>query len=503
MRIGFAKSGTASDIMTGNVDGGTKSPPTPTVFEGASLELVISKILRQVGPDARILSASKVRRGGVAGFFTRESYVITLAPGRVNSSSKSAPSRAAKRSPTRQAGEHRTSSSNGKAGLIRANGTAATNGSNGVRAGTGTASESVSAKPGADTWDAVVQATEAVTDVLELSASGEGGQEPPGATLGHPGTEAGNGNRPASDPPTVARGNPATDGADRSFDAILHKVIKAAGAGPEPMKAAVATPGPMKAAVATPEATKAAVANPEPTGVSEPDPEIETPPHPSHVALARLGLPSHLLPTLGHHSGDTTEPVRREELASAILKAMATLPPPPKPPSMAGSILAVVGDAEAAVRLAGEIANEIGLDPNEVPVASPVPLRRRVPARRVIRGADGAAERAPGWKRRPHPTVVAIVAPMASPYRGWARHLLGSLDPTAVWAVVPATAKTGDIDAWAKDMGGVNALVVEGTEFTRTPAEILAAGIPIARLDRLKATPEQWAAILTERLEAS
>ncbi len=49
-------------------------------FDGADLEKVLAEVKAELGDDATILSAHKVRRGGVAGFFTRERFEVEAEP---------------------------------------------------------------------------------------------------------------------------------------------------------------------------------------------------------------------------------------------------------------------------------------------------------------------------------------------------------------------------------------------------------------------------------------
>jgi hypothetical protein len=47
-------------------------------FEGAELDDVLERVRAEVGPDARIVGANRIRKGGVAGFFAKEGYEVIV-----------------------------------------------------------------------------------------------------------------------------------------------------------------------------------------------------------------------------------------------------------------------------------------------------------------------------------------------------------------------------------------------------------------------------------------
>jgi hypothetical protein len=69
-----------------------------------------------------------------------------------------------------------------------------------------------------------------------------------------------------------------------------------------------------------------------------------------------------------------------------------------------------------------------------------------------------------------------------------------------VWGVAGATHKAEDVAAWADGLGGIDALAVEDSASTISPAQVLATGIPVASLDGQRATPVLWAALIAARL---
>ena len=212
------------------------------------------------------------------------------------------------------------------------------------------------------------------------------------------------------------------------------------------------------------------------------------------VALLRLGLEASVIAPVvtGRAAGRPLEALLLEAFAD-----VAAAPPPPRRP---GTLLVIVGEGVPARRLGATLADEIAIDPAEVPFAS-----RHADAHAVatgsllVRSAEEAAERAPGW-RRSRAAVVVVDAPMSGADRSWAHQLIAALQPTAVWGVVDATAKTEDITAWAESLGGVDALALEHIEATVSPAAVLGAGLPVARIGGQPTTAARWVATVMDRI---
>jgi len=47
-------------------------------FEGGELEELLERVRNEVGPDARIVAANRIRQGGVAGFFARQGFEVVV-----------------------------------------------------------------------------------------------------------------------------------------------------------------------------------------------------------------------------------------------------------------------------------------------------------------------------------------------------------------------------------------------------------------------------------------
>ena len=49
-------------------------------FEGPVLEDLLERVRAEVGPDARIVAANRIRKGGVGGFFARQAFEVLVEP---------------------------------------------------------------------------------------------------------------------------------------------------------------------------------------------------------------------------------------------------------------------------------------------------------------------------------------------------------------------------------------------------------------------------------------
>src|SRR5205814_7117634 len=111
--------------------------------------------------------------------------------------------------------------------------------------------------------------------------------------------------------------------------------------------------------------------------------------------LAHLGLPHSLLPADMSHG-----------LHCALVDAMSALPVPPPLPSGKGSVLAVIGERNAALAIARDVAESIEIDPEDVVVCGPRRRGRSAHTWLELSSAADAAEHRRSWRWRMHPTVV-------------------------------------------------------------------------------------------------
>ena len=397
-------------------------------YEGPDLEALLEQVRTELGTGTKIVSANKVRSGGVAGFFAKESYEVIV--------------------------EHD--------GIVM---------------------------PAADLADDPTRSVRprdiapSLMDLVDQVSSEERAAAPRISTESEPF---------AAVMERVARdaGIP-TPPADLSVDDEPDDVTDA-----EVVPTAAAPPAPV-----IPPAPAAVVAPAAPTMPAAPAPVASAPavvppmhrPAPNQTgALIKMGLPAPLVPAIA--SPATAE--------AALRASLSRLPVAPDMPKGTGSVVAVVGERQAALALARDLSAEAGLDPDAVTIATRKRLPARTPENLIINGSDDAMEKRRSWRRRERPSVVVIDTDLCADKPAWAYHVLAALEPEATWGVVEATRKTEDVAAWVVGLGGVDALAVNDLDATTSPAAVLQLDVPVGRIDGRTATPSLWAALLTERLAA-
>ena len=228
-------------------------------------------------------------------------------------------------------------------------------------------------------------------------------------------------------------------------------------------------------------------------------PAAPTPPAPPAAPvvdadLARLGLPEDIT-----RAAAAVPAPPGADPSAWLLDLLQKIPAAEGLPQAPGSVVVVVGGRDAALRLARQMADELGLDHDSLLIASAGYRGRAVPAHRRLTGVESAADARSSWRRRLRPTIVAVDA--APGHSGdWARRVIDALEPTMVWGAVEATRKPDDVFEWAEQLGGFDALGVTELDRTVSPAAVLQCGIPVGRLDGQPASPLQWTAILAPRL---
>ena len=206
--------------------------------------------------------------------------------------------------------------------------------------------------------------------------------------------------------------------------------------------------------------------------------------------LSRMGLPARLIP----------RGVEQTELKGALVESLVRLPAPPVVPAGLGVVIVIVGAAAAPVHFARDLSEELHLDPDDVVLATRDELGNGIPPWLQMNDAGTAHARRRSWQRRDRPTIVACSLPPMSQSLKWAREMLDHLEPTITWAIVDAGWKREDIAHRIEALGGIDVLALDHLEETVSPASALELGIPIGRLADEHASPLTWTELLLERM---
>ena len=408
-------------------------------YEGPDLEALLEQVRTELGTSTKIVSANKVRSGGVAGFFAKETYEVIV--------------------------EHD--------GLVLPAADLADDPTRSVR-------PRDIAPSLMDLVDQVSTEERAAAPRISTES------EPFAAVMERVARDAG---IPAAPAPDLS----LTDEPDDVSDAeLVEAPVAKPAAPPAPVAAAVVASAPAPVVLPAPVAAPMPAAPAPVSAAPVVIPQHQPTPANQTGALMKMGLPAPLVPAIA--SPATAE--------AALRASLSRLPVAPDMPKGVGSVLAVVGERSAALALARELSAEAGLDPDAVTIATRKRLPARTPENLIISGSDDALEKRRSWRRRERPSVVVIDTDLCADKPAWAYHVLAALEPEATWGVVEATRKTEDVAAWVVGLGGVDALAVNDLDATTSPAAVLQLDVPVGRIDGRTATPSLWAALLTERLAA-
>jgi len=411
------------------------------LLEGADLAELMVHVRAEFGPTARIVRAERVRTGGLAGFFARERYELTI-------DVPDAPA-----APT--------------TGLLRRRMPAA-----GAGAGAG-----------AGGIDALLAAADAAD-------AGPDGYGPPGSDVLAP---ARAGAVPEA-PPRVSTG-------EEAFASVLEQMRAMTGAvAPDHQLEVPAPAAPVPAGPVDAGGRAFEPAAPPVLPAPAPAPAVERVPADARVAaggvprdaLAELGVPAALLAAVGDG------PV---ELAR-LLAAVPAAPPVPRDP---GTVLVVAGPPEDAARVAELLALRSGSGPVVLAGDAEAGAGAGTggsAGRRLTTAAAAARWRAEPTGTD-GVTVVALGVRPGRAREDAAAELLAALAPDQAWGVVDARSKTRDCARWIAGVGArrpLDALAVGGLFDTSEPGTVLGLGVPVAWIDGVPASRVAWAAALGEHL---
>ncbi|GGC01722.1 hypothetical protein GCM10010972_13200 [Cellulomonas carbonis] len=425
------------------------------LLEGEDLPALMARVKAEMGPGARIIKAEKVRTGGVAGFFARERYELTV--------EVPEPETARRPAGRGRAGAGSRSGASGAAGA----GTGGAVGAVGIEALLAAAEAAESDDGGAGGARSSADAGTAEPPVVSTSSPSFAEiLESMRQMVGPAGASAAEGSAP---PPAVPAEAPASDlaGADTS-----------AQAGPD---------------VGAGEASSAEVVEDVPADAVETDAVVEAPPRPGNgssvSALLELGVPTRLLQ--GFSSPDTPLPL------SVLVRRFDR---PPTLRALPGGVIAVVGAPDLALRTSMQMAARAGVEPQDIVLAGAMPPvaghgRRLQTPSAVARARARIAEDVP--------TIVAVGVGEERSDWTLAADILDALTAHQAWAAVDARRKLVDVRRWMRAVGAhrpFDALAACNTFDAQAPGAVLGLGTPVGWVDGLPATPVVWAAVLSERL---
>ncbi len=450
--------------------------PTRLLLEGADLAELMVHVRAEFGPNARVVRAERVRSGGVAGFFARERYELTI----------DVPDESAVPPPSLRSR---------RAGLLGISGISGTSG------GPGGSGGSTGAAAGPVGLEAMLAAADAADErpdgtVLASSAAGTGG---PGATVAPVGPRVSTGQEAFAS--VLERMRQLTGGVVEDHQLEVPPPVPAAPPAPAaPAAPALAVGPPVASASSVASADRAfePLAPPAAVRSAVPETAAATPPVPVPVRPAGPGVPRDVLEELGVPAALLAAAGPGPVELSRLLSTVPTAPPVPRDP---GTVLVVVGPPEDAVRVADLLALRSGETGTTVVHAGDVePTSGH--GRRLTTTA--AAER---WRARAgdadEMTVVALgVRPGRSRETAGA-DLLAALAPDQVWAAVDARSNVRDCVRWLGVIGSlrpIDALAVSGLFDTSEPGSVLGLGVPVAWIDGVPASRVAWAAALGEHL---
>ncbi|MDA8295487.1 MAG: hypothetical protein M0004_02655 [Actinomycetota bacterium] len=445
------------------------TPSQPLVFEGPDPKRLLLEVFAAHGPGAKISEPVAVREGGVLGFFAKMHYRVEVTPPAPGGSPATPAPTPAPRSVA--------------AAVAAADATAAP----GATSATGAALAGLIAQT-EDEVDLNTSRQESFEEILDKVASSLG--EEPGAELALLGAPA-----IAATPsmPTVA---PVTrPGRVLRNDELANAVFSELPLAPLAPGDALVAPRrpPMSPATSAPAAPVHHKTMEEELAGLALEParrgELGGVVMPAGVStdLALVGFPLRLL---GSRAGEL----------SSLSEAFGLAPVARALPKTAGSLIAVVGSGGRALSAAKAIAAEIGMEHAAIPRALARRGRSAAEDHLVVHDATEAADLSPGW-RRGRAVVVTVSVPATADAGEWTRAVLGGLAPSMTLLVASAAAKTEDVQAMVQTIGGVDGLVLEDCGETLTPASVLSAGLPIARLDGQPAGASAWVAVAERALE--
>jgi hypothetical protein len=166
------------------------------------------------------------------------------------------------------------------------------------------------------------------------------------------------------------------------------------------------------------------------------------------------------------------------------------------PEAIERGVVAVVGERDEAMAVAGRLCAEDGGSPDDVVVVAPDAPDGH-PAWMWVGSPEEAANRRDRWHRRPGRTIVAVLLPPGDDARRWARAVLDALAPAEVRLAAPAWRAADEVIARRlHDLAPVDGIEVVGHADPATALGLLGSEVPVLTLDGEPASAERWAVLL-------
>jgi hypothetical protein len=431
--------------------------PTRVLLEGPAIEPLLAQVRQEYGSAVRIISADKVRSGGIGGFFAKQHYELSV---EVPDAADDSPSLDEPAQTLDQMLER--AEAGDRVGDGRAAGISDT--------------DAAAERFQPDTGAAFAELLAGLDATQHIAASAPARPAPPVQAAPDKADKADN---PTVRPfrPAAATGTPVNGSSTRPLPPVPSLADLMGGLGLAEMP-----PAPPPAA---PPARSAAVAY----GLNPASPP--TPHDPVVGNLISVGMPPQLAEQIT--GGDTY---------AGVLGVLAARPAAPGIPDGPGEVLVLAGDLDHAVPIGKQLLAQIGADQSHLLLAGASAAGTGLHSSRVMHDAKAAAARAEKLHNADSPWVVALDAPIGATDPLWVSDVCDALGATALWAIVDATRKTADTARHLRSLGEVEAVVVHSVELTADPATVLGLDLPIFSLDGQPATPHAWAAMLCARIAA-
>ncbi|GII05681.1 hypothetical protein [Planobispora takensis] len=438
--------------------------PKRLLLEGPDIEELLSQVRNEHGPDVSIVSADRVRTGGFAGFFARQRYELTV-------EIADPPARPATPEPAPAAAPIDPVAALLEQAEQQERRLGATGAPQSIAAASRAAAQSIPAQGQARAEALLTQAKAAAAK----NAAAKAAVKAPEDFVVETGTE----NLAFADMLAALQRDSAVPARTGTMVARAYQPSAVA-----EEQAAVSLVEQQTAALALVEEQAAALA---PRAYRPPVAEPRT----ARVeALMELGMPEHL-----------ARRVTGSDTYAAIKRVMAELPQAAPAPGRPGDVLVIVGETQAALTLAKEVARVLNVGSGQILLAARSTAGTEIHTARRLSGPVAALRKARKIHRDDVPYIVVVASAPDEGNGEWACSVADALGATAVWAIVDATRKTADTARHLRTLGKIDAIAVNSLNATGDPASVLDLNIPVSYLADRPCTPQEWAGLLCERLE--